>query len=306
MMPALLELWNDCSEHVPGSWLRQRGLEEALFTATGFLEPAGWEETELVDDDDHELADAAVVRDSDRAYLECAPGQQVGVGDPGRYRRFRVNRNWLIEHVRRTLADALDEPFVEALGPDLHALGKLDVDGAPVTVYLARRLGDPTVLAASDEALRTHGTGRSGLVLSAVREPFRCIGANVLSPLTDHLSQPEDQITIGSQTLRTAFRNNRRLANGGISVEFIWDGGEVGELFVPGAGTIQIVGFNRLTLIDRLVKAHHRGVSAVKTGDLIEGFGDQSPQNILGNVLWRRLKRGFIRSPDRGLWEIAA
>lgn len=43
----------------------------------------------------------------------------------------------------------------------------------------------------------------------------------------------------------------------------------------------------------------------MKSEDLTAGFGDQSLGNIFGQILWNKLKDGFLRSPKRGLWEIA-
>ena len=111
---------------------------------------------------------------------------------------------------------------------------------------------------------------------------------------------------VSALTLRAAYRNNRALAQGGQSVELVWDGGEVGELFVPSKGSIQILGHNRLVVIDRLVTAHRNGPMPVKTGDLRDGFGDQQLPNIFGKALWSRLNGQFVRSPGHGLWEIAA
>jgi hypothetical protein len=309
VIPVLLELWDSGFDVVPGSWLRQRGIEEALLTAPGFLEPVGWEDVDLIDDDDAGVADAKVLTEKFdhgvRAYLQPTVGQEIAAGDAGRYRKFRVNQDWLIEHVRSALSDTLDAPFVEVLSQDLVYLGSLTVDDASVPIYLARRLNDPKALAASDHLLRGRGDQGTGIVLSAVKAPFRCLAANVLSPLQHHLEAADQAATISPETLRTAFRSNRYLARGGQAVELIWDGGKTGELFVPGKGSIQIVGENRLKVIDQLVKAYKSGTKAVKTADLTKDFGGQALKNIFGKSLWDRLNGRFIRSAGHGYWEIA-
>jgi hypothetical protein len=238
--------------------------------------------------------------------VQPTEGQEVDVGDAGRYRKFRVNQTWLIEHLRSALSDTLDAPLVEVLSSDLTSLGSLTIDDLSVPIYLARQVADPKVLAECDHLLRGRGDLGIGLVLSAVKAPFRCLAANVLCPIPDHLESADQAATISPETLRTAYRNNRYLARGGQAVELIWDGGKTGELFVPGKGSIQIDGENRLTVIDRLVKAHKSGTKAVKTADLTKNFGDQALQNIFGRSLWDRLTAKFIRSPRHGHWEIAA
>lgn len=310
ILPVLLEIWNSGLDELTGSWLQQRGIEETLLTSTGFLEPAGWEDLDLIDDDDVGLADGKVYTEKkenrEQAYLKPAEGQEIAAGDVDRYRKFRVDQNWMIEHLRSVLAGSLNAPLVETLSTDLTSLGGMEIDGSTVPVYLARKLDDPRVLADSDHVLRSRSNLGIGLVLCAEKEPFRCLAANVLSSVADHLESLDQTATISADTLRTAYRNNRMLAQGGQAVVLVWDGGEAGELFVPGKGSIQIRGQNRLEIIDRLVKAHLNGPQPLATGDLIKGFGGQQLPNIFGNALWKRLNGHFIRSPDRGLWEIAA
>ena len=310
VMPVLLELWDSGVEMVPGSWLRQRGISEGLLTSTGFLEPVGWEDVDLIDDDDVGLADGKVftekTKHGEKAYLQSSEGQDVEVGEAGRYRKFRVNQNWLIEHVRSALSDTLDAPLVEVLSSDLTSLGSLTIDDSSVPIYLARQVADPKVLADCDHLLRGRGDQGIGLVLTAVKAPFRCLAANVLCPLPDHLEAADQAATISLDTLRTAYRSNRFLAQGGQAVELIWDGGKTGELFVPGQGSIQIDGENRLTVIDRLVRAYKSGTKRVKTIDLTKDIEKQALRNIFGEDLWARLNGRFIRSAGHGYWEIAA
>lgn len=309
IIPVLLELWDSGVDTVSGSWLRQRGIDEALLTSTGFMEPAGWEDVDLIDDDDLGLVDGKVFTEKNdhgvKAYLQPTEGQEVAAGEASRYRKFRVKQDWLIEHVRSALSNTLDAPLVEVLSQDLVSLGGLIVDNSSVPIYLARRLDDPKALAASDHLLRGRGDQGIGLVLSAVKAPFHCLAANVLSPLRDHLEAADQTATICLATLHTAYRNNRYLARGGQAVELVWDGGKTGELFVPGKGSIQITGENRLTVIDQLVKAHKSGAKAVKTADLTRDFEGQALRNIFGKLLWDRLNGRFIRSVGHGYWEIA-
>lgn len=42
------------------------------------------------------------------------------------------------------------------------------------------------------------------------------------------------------------------------------------------------------------------------TEDLVKGVAeDQSMSNIFKQALWNKLKADFLRSPKKGLWEIA-
>ena len=77
-------------------------------------------------------------------------------------------------------------------------------------------------------------------------------------------------------------------------------------LIVPGPGSIDIRGENRIRVIQRLVDAHNAGPMPMATADLISGIAeDQSLANIFKQPLWKKLTAEFLRSPGKGQWEIA-
>lgn len=302
--PILLDLWNSREREVPGSWLRERGIDEVSLTSTGFLEPTGWAEVDLLDDEDTGLVDAAVTTAKRWSIAASAPGRGVQIAHAGRHRQFSVNQGWLTEHLRKTLLGSFEEPFVEELGEDIFALGRLVIDGTAVPVYLARRLGDEKVLASSDVLLRGRADQGIGLVLSAGKVAFQYLGANALTFLGDHLAGADQDCLIDLDQLRAIYRNRRGVARGGQAVALVRNGAASGELFVPGRGSIQITGENRLTVLERLVDGHRRG-RPVKTADLTCDIDGQSLSNIFGAPLWKRLQPEFLRSAGYGLWEIA-
>ena len=302
----ILEIWALGAEEVSGSWFKERGIDPSILTAGGFLEPTGWEEIDLIDEGD-EIggADLRVIIDNDRAFVARVSGQETLDGNPERYRRFRVNADWLIEYLASCISPDLDQPFVEQVGSDLIALGRLRVELSDVPVYLARRLDDEKILAETDLMMRARGDQGLGLVLHAGSISFRCIAANVLTPIAGHLDKITNQSGLTTASLRQAFRSNRHLARGGQSIELLWDGGETGELSIPGKATVQILGSKRLTVVDRLVKAYKRGMPAVKTSALNHDLNGIAIRNVFGAKLWARLEGVYIRSAGHGLWEIA-
>lgn len=304
-LAVFLEIWDGGFEEIPGSWLHERGIDEALMTAGGFLEPRGWADVDLIDGDDTGPEEAIVLAESGRARLRLADDDLVVAGTPARFRMLRVNAEWLIEHLRSVVAAALDQSHVESLGTDLHALGVLRIDDTEVPVYLARRLDDEKVRGACDTLLRARGGLGLGLVLSASRSAFGCLGANVLTPLADRLESTGEAVRLDTNSLRLAFRNSRHLARGGQAVELVWDGGESGELFIPGKEPAQISGHNRLKVVHRLVEAWKSGAPAVKTSALNHDLGGVAIRNIFGKPLWERLEGRFIRSAGYGLWALA-
>lgn len=303
VLPALLALWNLGSDRINGAWLHERGVDVKTLLDLGFLVPSGWEGDDLIDDED-DFAEhvAKVVERPEGLELYSTDGQSSSAALPERYRVYRIRDGWVASHLREQLGKALDIAAMENIRPDLIALGGLEIDGSDVPLYLARRLEDERVRAAIDTELRARDKQGIGLVLQAGDAAGSCVAANVLARLADHILLEATEIAVDMTSLISAFRRNRSLAQGGAAVEFHKSGNGAGVLSVPGKGTIDIVGAQRVMVIDRLVQAYP---TPMKTDDMVAGIGNQSLGNIFGQSLWSKLKADFLRSPKRGLWEIA-
>ena len=321
VIPALLAIWDSGAERIDGAWLLYRGVDPGLLTELGFLVPAGWVGDDLIDDEDEvgPVAAQVVVRiektepklngqdmaDFKVADLKVADGQVAPGGNPDRYRTYRVRDGWLAQHLKTQLADVLDKPSIEELSKHLLFLGTLEVGGRDVPIYLARSLDQEHARAVVDSELRSRQNLGIGLVLQAGNVAGRCVAANVLTPLSEHINMDQPGITLVADRLRSVFRRDQLLARGGQTVQLERTGENSGTLFVPGKGSIDIAGENRLLVIQRLVDAYNNGPAPTVTAELIKGMEDQSLANIFGSVLWNKLKADFIRSPKRKWWEIA-
>lgn len=316
VMPALLDIWDTGADKVSGAWLQARGVDPGLLTNLGFLVPAGWEGDDLIDDEDEVGPVAAGVKpgvemdDEDEEVhkvvnLEVTEGQ-VTPGNPEIYRIYRVRDGWVAQHLKARLEQALDAPAIEKLTDHLLYLGTLRVDGGDVPIYLARGLDREKVRSAVDTELRARHNLGIGLVLQAGRAPGPCLAANVLTPLVDQIDRDQPEIALIADRLRSVFRRHRILARGGQAVELMRSGENFATLIVPGPGSIDIRGENRIRVIQRLVDAHNAGPMPMATADLISGIAeDQSLANIFKQPLWKKLTAEFLRSPGKGQWEIA-
>lgn len=318
VMPALLAIWDIGADKVTGAWLRTRGVDPDLLIDLGFLVLAGWEGDDLIDDEDEvgPVAAEVVVRiekgdaqEEDRkvADLKVSEGQVTLAGDPDRYRTYRVRDGWVDQHLKTRLEQVLDAPAVEKLSDHLLYLGTLGIDGGNVPIYLARGLDREKVRSAVDTELRARHNLGIGLVLQAGSAPGPCLAANVLTPLVDQIDTNKAEIALVADKLRSVFRRHRLLASGGMTVELLRSGDEIATLVVPGRGTIDIKGKNRIAVIQRLVDAHKNGPMPMKTNDLVKGIAEgQSLSNIFKQPLWDKLKANFLRSLGaKGPWEIA-
>lgn len=317
VMPALLAIWDIGAEKVSGAWLQARGVDPGLLTELGFLAPHGWEGDDLIDDEDEVGPVAAGAKtgvekdDEDEeghtvVNLEVTEGQ-VTPGNPELYRIYRVRDGWVAQHLKAGLEHVLDAPAIEKLSNHLLYLGTLDVDGGDVPIYLARGLDREKVRSTVDTELRARHNLGIGLVLQAGSAPGPCLAANVLTPLVDQIDTQQAEIALVADKLRSVFRRHRILARGGQAVELTPSGENMATLFVPGRGSIDIRGGNRIAVIKRLVDAHNNGPTPVATKDLVKGIAeDQSLANIFKQPLWDKLKANFLRNlGPKGPWEIA-
>jgi len=309
-LPALLQLWDMGRETVTGAWLFERRIDPGLLIDIGFLVPIGQdgdEDLELVEDDDGRgLMDVEIVSRSDGKALRTTAGMETPGGPADRYRNYRVRQGWVAHHLADLAGNILGGARPERLDADLVALGTLPIRGRDVPVYLAKGLTKEKTRAEIDSLLRTRKGGGAGLVMQAGNALGSCIGENVLTRLADHLTGSLPDVALNLESLKDAFIRNEFLAGGGAKVEFRKIRAEFGTLFVPTSGSIDIVGPHRVGLIDRLVKAHEDGRSPITSDELRGNIKDQSLANIFGQPLWDKLKAGFIRSPARSFWEIAA
>ena len=306
VMAALLSLWEIGAKMVTGAWLLQRGVNVTKLTQNGFLVPAGWEGDDLIDDEeDLGQVAASVEPTAEEADLAVSPGQSAPGGSSERYRRYRVRDEWVAEHLHERASEIVDAAAVEELTPNLIVLGTLAIDGRDVPVYLARKLTDERAFSSIDTELRIRSDKGIGLVLRAGPALGRCLAANVVTSLSDHLLADRAEIAVDRDALMRTFSNNRTLARGGTTVTFEAAGENAGTLYVPDRGSITISGGHRVKVIKRLVNAHNSGKTPIASGDLRRGIGDQSLSNIFGAELWKKLQADFVRSPKQPLWEIS-
>jgi hypothetical protein len=297
ILAAILPIWDQNTDKISGAWLNVQ---------LGFLAPVGWDEESLIDEGDGDGPFSAEVGVTPNgAELKIAQGHVVPAGNPEQLRQYRVRIEWVAEYLKNHVVPVFKSRLAEKISDDLFLLGSLDVLGREVPVYLARRLDEDRGYAGIDTELRSRSDLGIGLVLNAGCRLSKCIAANVLVSLADYLAADGADLVIDAEGLRAAYRRHRGLANGGQTVELQQSGENAGTLFVPGIGSIEIRGENRLLVIGRLVDAHNSGVGPMKTEDMVAGIGDQSLSNIFNKPLWEKLKATFLRTTGKGKWEIA-
>jgi len=311
-LPGLLELWDMGLDKVSGAWLYERHIDPGLLIDIGFLVVTGSEgdddeqDVDLIDDEDSlGPVIAEVVSRKDGPSLLASSGQDAPAGPAERYRVYRVRKGWVAQYLQTYAAKILTNTAPIVLDGSLVALGTLPINGREVPIYLARGLSDEKTRAEIDSQLRARDASEVGLVLQANRSFGTSLAGNVLTALVDHLEGTFPEIVLNWESLRTFYQRNVSVARGGSAVELLKNGENAVVLCIPGKGTIDIAGAQRVLVIEKLVNAHKLGTSPVISGDLTKGIEGQSLANIFNQPLWNKLKSGFVRSPKHRYWEIA-
>lgn len=311
LLPGIMALWDIGTDRVAGAWLTERKFDADSLVTFGFLVPMGWEDLDLIEDDEVILGQDAVVDLQPEGIEVASAGGRSSAGiHPDSYRLYRVRNEWVAQYLKANIAGQFGSSSVETISPNLLALGTIEVDGNQSPVYLTRRLQDERTYAEIDSELRLRSSLGIGLVLNAGRRAGFTLAANVLLSFADFLTvgvRGETEVpAVDMDALRYSFLRHRSLAQGGEAVELVITGEHVGTLFVPGRGTVEIDGGNRLLVIERLVAAYKKTGRPIRTEDMTRGMRDQSLSNIFGSELWKKLKTSFLHSPKKGSWQIAA
>ena len=97
-------------------------------------------------------------------------GEDAGEQPASDLEMYAINRQWLHETLLRLMKPLLIKRASQILDPDLTLLGAMQIDGAEVPVYFARRLDDLKTVGRLDLALRARNKAGVGIVLAASPE----------------------------------------------------------------------------------------------------------------------------------------
>ena len=218
---------------------------------------------------------------------------------------FAINGQWLHETLMRLIKPLLRKRTAQILDPDLTLLGAMQVDGAEVPVYFARRLNDPKSAQRLDLALRARNTTGVGIILAASEEMPLHLGSNVVVPLPSHLASADEDLLFTRDGIELAYRNNISLARGGVSPRVVRAGTQSGTLYIPGKEPLHLAGNDQLTIFERLVAAFVSGSTDVYVGDLMKGFAAKSPATAFRPQMWKNIVDIYIsKGAKRGFWRL--
>ena len=306
MFPKLVELHDRVEDEVSGEYLRELGLDPDRLIQGGLLERRDRQDVVLIEDDDMDGEGAIKPSTTEGMVRTIGPfGEDAGERPASDLEMYAINRQWLHETVLRLMKPLLIKRASQILDPDLTLTGAMQIDGAEVPVYIARRLDDLKTVGKLDLALRARNKAGVGIVLAASPEFPSCLGPNVVVPLLTNVSSEDDEFVLSRDGLELAFRNSFSLARGGATPQVLRSGKQSATLHVPGKDPLNLLGGDQITIFERLVAAEKAGSPDVQVKELMHGLGSRSPQQAFRKEAWESILDVYIsKGAKRGYWRL--
>jgi len=308
MFPQLVRLYDRIENEVSGTHLLELGLDPLRMIEGGLLERRDRQDVVLPEDDDEDVVVEGTIKPSTQKGMIAtidAYGQDAGTRPAADVDRFAINEQWLHETLLRLIRPILSKRSAQIIDSDLTVLGAMQIGGAEVPVYVARRLHDTETAQRLDQHLRTRNSVGVGIVLAAGDDNPNHLGANVVVPLLAHLAPASEELLFDRDSLEFAYRNDLSLARGGVQPRVVRSGTQAGTLYVPGLAPLHLAANDQLTIFERLVTAFVRGSPDVYVGDLMKDFSARSPQQAFRAAGWKSIRDVYIETgAKRGFWRL--
>lgn len=305
IFPQLVQLHDRVEDEVSGGYLLELGLDPARLIEGGLLERRNRQDVVLIDDDLD--GEGAIKPSATEGMVQTVGpfGEDAGKRPASDVEMYAINAQWLHETLMRLMKPLLSKRATQIVDQDLTLLGAMQIDGAEVPVYFARRLNDPKIAQRLDLALRARNTAGVGIILAASEERPSYLGPNVVVPLLSHLASADEEILFARDGLELAYRNGLSLARGGVSPRVVRTGAQSGTLFIPGKEPLHLAGNDQLAIFERLVVAAEKGSPDIQVKALMNGFESRSPQQAFRKDTWGSILNVYIsKGAKRGYWRL--
>lgn len=306
IFPQLVQLHDHVEDQVNGGYLLELGLDASRLIEGGLLERRDRQDVVLIEDDELEGEGTVKPSATEGMVRTVGPfGEDAGRRPVSDVEMYAINAQWLHETLMRLMKPLLSKRAAQILDPDLTLLGAMQVSGAEVPVYFARRINDPKTAQRLDLALRARNTAGVGIILAASEEMPSHLGPNVVVPLLSHLASADEEFLFARDGLELAYRNSLSLARGGVSPRVVRTGTQSGTLYIPGNEPLHLAGNDQLTIFERLVIAAEKGSPDVQVKALMEGFESRSPQQSFRKETWDSIRDVYIgKGAKSGYWRL--
>ncbi len=307
MFVELVKLHDRVEDEVTGQYLGELGLDPQQLIEGGLLERRDRQDIVLIEDGD--IDGEGAVRPSEKTGMvhTVGPfGEDAGEVPAADLDKYALNADWLHETILRLLKPLLTRRgSQQVLDQDLTLLGAMEIGGAEVPLFFARRLNDLKTVERLDLALRARNQAGVGIVLAASEVMPSHLGPSVVVPLLSNIAPAEEELVVSRDGLELAFRSNFALARGGATPQVLRSGKQSGMLHVPGKDPLNLTGADQITIFERLVAAQKAGSPDVQVKQLMDGLGSRSPQQAFRPKTWGSIRDVYIaKGEKRGYWRL--
>ncbi len=307
MFPELVKLHDRVEDEVTGHYLRELGLDPQRLIEGGLLERRDRQDVVLTEDDGIDGEGAVKPSEKTGMVRTIGPfGEEAGDVPAADLDKYSLNADWLRETILRLLKPLLTRRgSQQIIDQDLTLLGTMEIGGAEVPLYFARRLNVLKTVERLDLALRARNQAGVGIVLSASEDVPSHLGPNVVVPLLSNIASAEEDLAVSRDGLELAFRSNFALARGGATPQVLRSGKQSAVLHVPGKAPLNLTGAEQITIFERLVAACKAGSPDVQVKQLMDGFGSRNPQQAFRPKTWESILNVYIaKGEKRGYWRL--
>lgn len=307
MFAKLIKLHDRVEDEVTGQYLRELGLDAQLLIEGGLLERRDRQDVVLIEDGDINGEGAVKPSEKPGMVRTIGPfGEEAGDVPAGDLDKYSLNADWLHETILRLLKPLLTRRVSQQiLDPDLTLLGAMEIGGAEVPLFFARRLNDLKTVERLDLAMRARNQAGVGIVLSASEDRPSHLGPNVVVPLLSNIAPAEEEFAVARDGLELTYRSNFALARGGATPQVLRSGPQSAVLHVPGKAPLNLTGAEQSKIFERLVTACKAGSPDVPVKQLMDGFGSRNPQQAFRSKTWESILNVYIaKGEKRGYWRL--
>lgn len=307
MFAELVTLHDRVEDDVTGQYLRELGLDPNHLIEGGLLERRDRQDVVLIEDG--EIDGEGTVKPSQKKGMVSITGpfgEDGGEVPAADLDKYVLNADWLHETIMGLLKPLLTRRVSpQVLDPDLTLLGSMEIGGAEVPLYFARRLNDLKTVERLDLAMRARNQAGVGIVLAASGDMPSHLGPNVVVPLLPNIAPVEDEFILSRDGLELRYRSNSVLARGGATPQVLRSGKQSAVLHVPGMDPLNLTGAEQIKIFERLVAAQKTGSPDVQVKELMNDLGSRSPQQAFRAKTWESILNVYITKGEKhGYWRL--
>ena len=310
LFPALLQLFDQTKNEVPGQFFLSRHLDPDALLDGGFIGRRGRFTVLLLDEDgiSHEVAVRSAGKPGFICYTHPADGKNIEL-PMSAAEKYAVRRDWLDEIVLKRIKGHLVKFEASKLDDQLTYLGEIRLNTEVVPCYLARDLRTPSTLQRLDILLRGLSDKGVGLIFSAGRDNPLCLGPNVITAVADYISDSSDGQLLDIAKVASAYSLGKQLARGGMVLDLVKTDNYSASLRIPGKPPLPLAGPKAIAFFQALVDAYRNASPAVPTKQLMSAAGSASstPSQLLGRTFWASVEGVYVGFPPgvkRGSYQL--